>query len=397
MEMPESVKPWIKKLLIGSVLILLSSVLYHYLFRKELDKKDKASEKSDRFQVPPEILNKYSLSFTQLKEKGLNEEITLPGIVSYDLEKLARVGSRVGGKITKVFVKEGDYVEKGKILAIMTSVELGNVESAYVKSKVRLEALRLQFERAVDLKERKVISAKDYDFAFMEYKTAQTETETTRNALRNYGLSDEDIYGLENGKYNSVNFALRSPISGTITDRQAVLGQSVTSDLILFTVADLSTLWILLEVYEKDLYSLSIGQEAKVIPLGGTKENEVIAKVAHVSEIIDPLKHTAEIRLEVRNPKGKLKPGQTVTSIVQGLIQESQNKTMVNTLPQSSVHQIEGEYYVFVQNPEKSFSARKVEIGRSIDDEIEILKGIMPSDNVVVDGSFILKSEYLKL
>jgi cobalt-zinc-cadmium efflux system membrane fusion protein len=228
----------------------------------------------------------------------------------------------------------------------------------------------------------------------MEYKTVKTEMETSYNTLEIFGLSKAEIEGLESGSQKQQNLTIRSPISGTVTDRKAVNGQSVNIEENLFVVADLRRLWILLDVYEKDLYSVKIGAEATVTTLGDKPET-VKAHVAHVSEVIDQIKHTAEIRLEVDNAESKLKPGQTISAKVQGLISGSKSRKIM-VVPSEAVHKIEGKTIVFAANLDGTFEALEVVTGEAIDDDIEIKSGISMEKNIVSEGSFVLKSEFLK-
>jgi cobalt-zinc-cadmium efflux system membrane fusion protein len=274
-------------------------------------------------------------------------------------------------------------------------VDLGTTEANYLKARARLEALKVQADRAKDLYERKVTSAKDYEMSLMDYKSVKAEMETSRNALENLGLNEAEIANLEAGKYNSKNLFIRTPISGTVTEREAIIGQAVNARDNLFTVADLSVLWINLEVYEKDLASIRMGNEAKVIPIG-SKDESLKAVVSHVGDIIDPVKKTAEIRLEVRNSKGRLRPGQSVTATVVGaMVASSVNKAKV--IPAGCIHKIEGENYIFVRNGDGSFSAKKIGLGKLYDNWVEVTEGVASGEAIVEEGSFVLKSEYLKL
>ncbi len=376
------------------VLVVGIFMIYQKVNSKAPKQEAQAESKDKRILIPEEILKSHPLSYVKLRERGFYEEIVLPGKVSYDLENLANVGSRVTGRITAVYVKEGDHVRAGSPLATISSVELSNAQSSYLKSKVRLEALKIQAQRANELFEKKIISAREFEIANMEYKTVKTEMETSYNTLEIFGLTKSEIQGLESGSQKQQNLIIRSPISGTVTDRKAINGQSVNHEENLFVVADLRKLWILLDVYEKDLYSVKIGAESSVYTLGDKPET-VKAYVAHVSEVIDQVKHTAEIRLEVNNAESKLKPGQTISAKVQGLISESKSRKIM-VVPAEAVHKIEGKSIVFLANPDGSFEAKEVVTGEAIDDDIEIKSGIPQERNVVSEGSFVLKSEYLK-
>ncbi|MDX1960838.1 MAG: efflux RND transporter periplasmic adaptor subunit [Leptospiraceae bacterium] len=392
----------VKKLNIYWAIAILTGLfsvgfIYNIVIKKSQNKQestDKTTLELKKIIIPPDVLKNYPLSFVKLKERGFTEDITLPGKVSYDLEKVANVGSRVPGRIGKVFVKEGDMVGKSSPLVAITSVELGAAQSSYLKAKARLETLKVQLDRVKDLFERKIISAKEFEMTNVEYKTVKTELDTSQNSLLVFGLNEGEIKSLEEGKLPASELILRSPIAGTVTERKAVSGQAVNVDDNLFIVANLTRLWIILDVYEKDLYSVKLNAAAEVYTLGERPES-VKAVVAHVSEVIDPLKHTAEIRLEVNNKEFKLKPGQTVSAKVQGLVSESKTRRIL-VVPSEAVHTIEGKAYVFIANADGSFTAKEVKVGDSIDDDIEIKSGVTSDENIVSQGSFVLKSEYLK-
>ncbi|BDA78327.1 transporter [Leptospira kobayashii] len=379
------------------IVVLGASLLYfgYVKFIANSKKTESLADDKSKFRISEEIQKNHPFSLVYLEEKEVEEELQLPGTVSYDMNNVAKVGSRVNGRINSVFVKEGDQVKKGSPLASIQSVELGTTEANYLKARARLEALKVQADRAKELYERKVTSAKEYEMSLMDYKSVKAEMETSRNALENLGLNDSEITNLEAGKYNSKNLFIRTPISGSVTVREAITGQAVNARDNLFTVADLSVLWINLEVFEKDLYLIKVGNEAKVHPIGSSAD-ALKAIVSHISDVIDPVKKTAEIRLEVRNSRGRLRPGQSVTAVVKGIVSEnSQNK--IKVVPNESVHKIEGENYVFIRNADGSFSPKKVSLGKSYESWVEITTGVSETDAIVKDGSFVLKSEYLKL
>ncbi|TGM43164.1 efflux RND transporter periplasmic adaptor subunit [Leptospira levettii] len=387
----------LKKIRNISILVLLGSVLYfgYTKFFGSGKKTEALTEDKSKFIISNEIQKNHPFSVVYLQERALEEELQLPGTVSYDMNNVAKVGSRVNGRIVQVFVKEGEFVKKSTALASIQSVDLGTTEANYLKARARLEALKVQADRAKDLYERKVTSAKEYEMSLMDYKSVKAEMETSRNALENLGLNETEIANLEAGKYNSKNLYIRTPISGTVTEREAIIGQAVNARDNLFTVADLSVLWINLEVYEKDLASIRVGNEAKVIPIG-SKDESLKAVVSHVGDVIDPVKKTAEIRLEVRNSKGRLRPGQSVTATVVGaMVTSSVNKAKV--IPSNCIHKIEGENFIFVRNPDGSFSAKKIGIGKTYDNWVEVTDGVGSGEAIVEEGSFVLKSEYLKL
>lgn len=345
--------------------------------------------------LPEDILKKEKFTYIKMEERGISEEINLPGKVSYDMEKMAEVGSRVSGRIINVFVKEGDLVNAGAPLVSIASIELGKAQEQYLKSKARLETIKVQLERAEELyTKEKIISAKEFEAVQTEYKTLKTEVDVSYSSLLIFGYSKAEISSLEKGSIRQQELLIRSPIRGTVTKRNAIIGQSVNSQENMFVIADLKKLWILLDLYEKDLNQIKIGTEATIFTYDNKTET-INGVIANVGQIIDPQTHTAKVRIEVDNSEFKLKPGQTISARVMGLMMENKSKKL-NVLPSESVHKIEGKNYAFVANSDGSFSARELELGSLVDNFTEIKSGLTYDDTVVVYGSFILKSALLK-
>ncbi|MGQ2811911.1 efflux RND transporter periplasmic adaptor subunit, partial [Leptospira interrogans] len=352
------------------ILVLLAVLSTGYLgykkfFPKKIEEKKQSTVDKNKFTVSEEILKRHPITLVSLKEIAAIDEVALPGRISYDPESMARAGSTVEARIKKVLVREGDRVSQGSPLAILSSVMLGEVEASYVKARASLEALKLQADRAKELFDMKVTSAKDYEFANMQYKTAKTEVETTRIKLENYGLTPAEIAGIERGVYVSSNLVLRSPINGEVTERKAVQGQQVTRNEDLFTIANLTNLMVLLEVYEKDLGMISEGAEAQIYPLGDEKSPGIRGEVAYVGSVLDSIKRTAKLRIMVSNRNGKLKPGQSVTAKVKGMVANSGSEPR-KTIPLEAVHEIEGKSFVFLQNEDGSFEATEVIVGDTV-------------------------------
>ncbi|TGK04984.1 efflux RND transporter periplasmic adaptor subunit [Leptospira semungkisensis] len=384
------------KILIVAALLIASGIYGYKYFSKKKPEKKAVEESKNVFSVPEDVLKRHPLTYVALKEVSQFEELALPGRITYDPESMAKVGSQVEARIKKVLVKEGDRVSQGSPLAILSSIQLGEVEASYVKARASLDALKLQADRAKELFEMKVTSAKEYELATMQYKTAKTEAETTRIKLDNYGLTPSEIEGIERGIYVSSNLILRSPINGEVTERRAILGQQVTRNEELFTIANLTHLWVLLDVYEKDLGGVREGAQATIFPLGDEQSTvQISGKVGYVGTVLDNVKRTAKLRIMVSNKGGKLKPGQTVTAKVAGLV-VSTGEGKRKMVPLEAVHEIEGKSFVFVPLGEDTFEAVNVIVGDTIEDDVVILGGLPEGAKVVSKGSFVLKSEFLK-
>ncbi|MCC5814753.1 MAG: efflux RND transporter periplasmic adaptor subunit [Leptospira sp.] len=384
------------KIIMSLLAILIAYYIYLSFFRSKAGNDVDEIKEPGVFSISENIQKNYKFEYEFMKEAPGTEKIALPGTVTYNLNNTAKIGSRVQGRIVGIFVNEGDYVKKNQNVVSIASAELGEMESRYKKAISRKESLKIQLDRAKELYDKKITSAKEYESTLMEYKTSSTEAENALNALRSFGLNPSEIKEIEAGKTYSLGLNIRSPISGTITERNAVLGQSVSVSENLFTVSDLSTVWVMLEVFEKDLNQVKIGQYADIIPVGNEKEITQ-AKVAHVGEVIDATTRSADIRLELKNSERKFRPGQSVSSFMQGTVARKVTEKKTYTLPDKAIHMIEGEHFAFIKRSDGKFQAKSIAIGKSIDNRIIVISGIDPQDEVVTEGSFILKSEFLKI
>lgn len=384
---------YLKYFILIVIIIVISLNIYNLFINQKQETETKPVLLENEFLISEDILKNYKITTVKVGEIPEFEKIVLPGVISYDLSRTAKVGSRVSGRIENIYVNEGDYVNKGKVLLSIASIELGEMEAKYKKAVTKKESLTAHLERIKDLYEKKIVAAKDYESVLMEYKTAKTEVDNSFNALLSYGLSSEEISQILSGNTYSLDLKIRAPISGTITERNAILGQAVTPNETLFTISDLSKVWIILEVFEKDLNNVAVGQYADISPVGSSDVYR--AKVTHVGQIIDANTRSAEIRLELDNKNKIFRPGQSVSSVLHGLSQKVNDK--IKALPLSSIHKIEGQNYVFIRLTTNKFKAIPVEIGKIINDKIEILSQIDPNAEIVTEGSYILKSEFLKI
>lgn len=384
-------KRLIVKVFIAAGTALLLTGLYLFYFKKG-DRLSTALPASEPLiQIHEEIIKKYGFRTTTLSTEKLREEIVLPGRVDYNLEKMAIVGAKLTGRLSAVNVRQGEWVRQGAVLATVSSLELGRAEADYIKGLAKAQSLRPRMDRSAELYREKIISTQEFEISRMEYDTAAAELNAARIALQNIGLTRQEIDALPASGGAVRDYQLRSPINGIVTERTAVIGQSITPADNLFVIADLSKLWILLDVYEKDIHLIRNGARVTIISASG---ESLQARVAHTGAVIHPEKKTATVRVEVINPGQKLRVGQTVSAKVDGLFSEREN---VFSLPSEAVHSIEGKRIVMIEKSRGVYEARQVETGAVIEDKTIVISGVKPDDNVVTTGSFIIKSEYLKL
>ena len=179
---------------------------------------------------------------------------------------------------------------------------------------------------------------------------------------------------------------ISAPFSGVVTKVDAAPGQVVDSEDQLFSVADLSRVWVQAEVYEKDLGRVQVGQRA-IVRVETYPDEEFTGRVTYISDVLDPQTRTARVRCEVANPGTRLKVDMFATVHV-----PTKFNRIAVAIPQAAIQQVEESTVVFVRKSETEFEARQVEVGNTVSGLVEIVSGLSEGEPVVIEGAFHLKS-----
>ncbi|MCZ6690324.1 MAG: efflux RND transporter periplasmic adaptor subunit [Planctomycetota bacterium] len=282
----------------------------------------------------------------------------------------------------------GTDVEKGDILATLDSIDLGLAKAEYLRLREAVEIAKAHFEREERLLIKGTTSEKEMLDAKGEYLNTGALINSSRENLLLLGLSMNEIESLSwTHKERASHFHLRSPTAGRIIEKHATVGEVVDPGRILFTVADLSTVWILLDIYERDIPKVKDGQRALIRVEG--YDAVFKGQVTYISDLVDEETRTAKARVEVKNPDRKLKPGM----FVHATLAEEDGRDPAILLPQDAIQQIEGSPVVFVATAARTFEPRAIEIGERFGGKVVIVSGLEAGEEVVVEGAFWLKSE----
>jgi len=322
--------------------------------------------------------------------KSLKSTLQVPGEVQFNENKLAHVGSRVPGRIVEVIANLGDQVKEGDSLGVIDSTELGAAQSEYLKAKANLHAQEKSYARAKKLLEGKAISLGEYQKREAEYMTMGAEFKATEDRLHLLGLSEEEVKHIGSEHVINSKVAVRAPFSGTVIERHATLGEVIEPATKLFTIADLSTLWVIAEVPEKDIPKVKIGLpvEIKVSPY----PNDVFeGNLTYIGDQVEPSTRTIKARAEIDNALAKLKPKMFATIFI-----TTEVISDVVAIPEEAVQTYEDKKIVFIDKGNGIFERREVSVGRQVDSYYEIINGVKPGEKVVTKGSFTLKSEAQK-
>jgi cobalt-zinc-cadmium efflux system membrane fusion protein len=316
-------------------------------------------------------------------------ELLLPGKITYDDDRYSRISSPVVGRVTDVLVKLGDHVAKGDPLLAVESPEIGTAYADYVKADSDLATAMHALELAKDLYTGKALSRKDLQQAENDAQKAQAEFVRSRERLLNLHVSENELDKPIDQQRIQSTFFLQAPISGTIVERNAVLGQMAGNDpaQTLFTIADLSIVIAVADLAENDVVRVSTGQKVEVIAdaYPGVK---FPARIFYISDLVDPNSRTLKLRCRVENPQGRLKP----EMFVRVILSAKGGGPALPLVPRSSLLH-EGDHdFLFVQTGPNRFSRRTVLSEAGAGRMAVIRVGLKPGEEVVTEGGILLEN-----
>jgi cobalt-zinc-cadmium efflux system membrane fusion protein len=283
----------------------------------------------------------------------------------------------------------GDRVAANQVLATYDNLEAGDVVSQLQTARSELEKLNVQLavakqqtERNRQLAEIGAIPRKEYELNLGEEKSLTASIAVQQSVVT--GLTAKlNRLGLAG---DSPSTSIRSPFSGVVIATSAAPGEAITPETELFSIADLSQVWVQAEVYEKDLGRIQVGRTAS-IRVDTYADREFVGQVTYISDLLDPQTRTAKIRCDVANPDGRLKVDMFATV----LLPTTFNKRAL-AIPSEAIQQISGKNVVFVRTGATTFEQRILEVGRTVQGIAEVLTGLQDGDPVVTKGAFHLKS-----
>lgn len=306
--------------------------------------------------------------------------------------RLAHLSPRVPGNIAAVYANLGDHVKPSQPLLLLESPQLGTEQLEYRKAKSRLAVAQQAFERAKLLLERKVIGTAEYQRREGEYESALAEVQEAEEHLHHLGMTEEEVERLTRGKLPHAQVArvpLRAPFAGEVIERNATVGEVVDPNKLLFTIADLSTVWVRADFPEQQAARLKRGLpiEVRVAAYPGETFHGTIA---YVGAVVDPATRTVMVRSDVPNTDRRLRPEMFADVSV---VTET---TQVLAVPRVAIQQEGSATVAFVVQGPRRFERREVTIGHTSGDEVEVKAGLAAEEEVVTEGSYALKSELLR-
>jgi cobalt-zinc-cadmium efflux system membrane fusion protein len=343
-----------------------------------------ATSDSNEVSVTPALAE--NLKFGTPKMAEVNGTLRVAAHVETDAQRIAHVGSPVAGRILKLLVFEGQNVKAGTALAMLHSTDLSDTQFALIKAASQQGLAAASEKRAEQLVQADVIGRAELERRRAEFLQASTEAASYRTQLSGLGMTEAQIHQLETSRKLSADYPIVTPKSGTVLKREIAIGQVVQPADPAFTIADLSSVWIVANVPEEDAGPLHKGMEVEV-QVPALPDHKISGRLSFVSPIVDPATRTVAVRMDVDNSSGLLKPDELASMTFIG---HTDRKL---TVPNTAVVREENKDHVFVQTEPNKYVLREVSLGEEENDLRVVLDGVRPDERIVTEGAFHLNNQ----
>ena len=317
--------------------------------------------------------------------------IERPATVMWNLDAVSRVGPRISAKVVDVKVDLGTHVKRGQVLAVMSSVELGRAKADYLAARAQLETRKAAYERQRTLRKKEIASEASLLEAKAAYREARATRDAAREKLRVLGLTKKEISAIEAGTDEALSrFRLRSPTAGAVQKRHLAVGETVGRQETPIHVVDTSTMWVMIEGYERDVPLLATGKSA-TLTSRSLPESTFTGKIDWISRALEEETRTVRMRAVVKNPNGALKAGMYGTARV-----HTRGGRDAVLVPLDAVQKVHGHPVVFVPAKKggRHYRLTRVTTGAESVKHVEVVSGLDAGTQVVTEGAFDLKAAF---
>jgi len=330
------------------------------------------------------MLRDLRMTTARVEQRATSAEVDLLGEVEVDRDAYAEVAPPIDAQVVRLLAGQNSVVREGDPLAELRSPELGRARAELMTAETRAQLAARTFERKRALAAERIVAARELQQAESELQEAQAALRSVTSALRALGA---DPGGGEVPDDPS-RFVVRSPIAGTVLERKAVVGQLAQASAPMFRVANLRRVWLTVHAFERDALQLMPKTPVRMT-LAAMPGREFRGNVTLVGREVDASSRTLDVRVELPNPDGALRPGMSATAHVP--LQSGVGAAL--TVPTAAVQRVGEEWVVFTPMGEGAFQMRSIGRGRDLGDEIEVVRGVSAGDTIVVEGAFLIKAE----
>lgn len=309
--------------------------------------------------------------------------LAVTGTITYDANLVSHIGSRAAGRVLELRADLGDRVAEGQVLAVLESPEVGQVRSEELEAEALLEIAQENFNREKRLEAQGISSRKELLVAEADLRRAEAALRSARERLRVLGA----------GHGEGGEFGLTAPFDGVVVERQVTRGEMADPEDQLFVVADLSRVWVLLDIFERDLAGVHLGQQVQVTTQAWP-DRTFSGRIVYLGAVLDTTTRTVRARVEVPNRDGALRPGMFATA----RISAPDSVAAMPVVPRDAIQELAGDTVVFVPTGHPGeFRPHPVVLGAPVGSAlVSIIAGLSIGDTIVVAGAFMLRSELAK-
>lgn len=349
-------------------------------------KPDTHMEEENTVEVDEGMLRDLRITTRAVESRPGGERVVLLGELAVDQATYAEVGTPIAARVLRLHASPGDSVRQGQTLLDLTSPELGKARAEYLSIRARVGLAEQALERKRGLAAEKIAPLREVQEAEAAVAEARASLRASAAAIAAFGEEppqDDSVAGP-----TSTAFALTSPVSGTVIERTAAVGQMLDPASPAFRVANLSTLWLTVHAFERDAVRIPRGVTARVsFPALPGRDFE--GRVMTVGTHVESESRTIPVRIDVVNRGGQLRPGMSATAAVQ----VGASGAAILTVPVAAVQRVRNEWCVFLPKDASHFEIRRIGRGRDLAGEVEVLSGLRAGEQIVVDGAFLLKAQ----
>jgi cobalt-zinc-cadmium efflux system membrane fusion protein len=333
---------------------------------------DDGQQKDEKFKINDTLLN--SLVIDTVKEASALTQITLTGSIAPDETKMVKIFPMVSGVAEDVKVQLGDVVQKGQTLAILKSAEMAGYNKDYVSSEADLRNTHRILESTQDMYKSGLASQKDLEQAQSDYDKAVAEGKRASAVV-------------QINRSNGQGYEVKTPLSGFVVEKNLTDNTQVRADngQNLFTVADLSTVYVLVNVYESDIASIQTGDPVKITTLS-YPDKVFDGIIARIDNMLDPDNKVMHARVTIKNPGNLLKPGMFANVLIKAKSGEELPFINTNTV----VFDSDKNYVIVADGSKAKVHIQPVQIAKTVEDRAYISKGLKPGDRVVASRQVYL-------
>jgi cobalt-zinc-cadmium efflux system membrane fusion protein len=339
----------------------------------------------------PETMQKVGLRVSKPTATTSSDSVSAYVTVDYNHNHLVNITPLVEGIVHEIFVEPGQLVSKGDTLGIIHSTQLAEYKSEFLKNTAEFKLANLRYQREKKLSNKKISAMTELEATKADLDVAQVQLASSRQSLKNLGLTEEDIKFLLKKGLPTANLNLKSPLSGTIVERYVTAGERTEPGDSIFKIVDFSSMWLDLSIPSREATPLKLGLNVRAHfdELSGVS---IEGKLIWISSAVDPKTRRIRARALVRNPPTSLRKGLYGEATIN--ISESLQVLLV---PTDSIQEIDGIPFVFVRKEPSLYAATRIEYRRSETKGVSLIyQGLNLDDQVVTNGSYILRSEFLK-